>query len=253
MAINLQDLRVRLDQLTEQIISGLKDRSRFPLNKGVFIDEFSDGYSWLEYRLKKEQDMDSEFGRYEFLDQYPIGFRKDQLVKPKMKREIPQLDVKTFPLNMGEKIMDFYINMVMSLCIDGEDKSLYGETARCDARNILMYQERIDGIGREVAQSKIDNNPGIVGLKTYEEIKDSLIFPRRERKVIRKAVKIARRYELIQPRWHIRTYRRLIGSSDSNQRYVSPEFIEKFFRGLIDLTVEAEIKYIKKVRGSRKF
>jgi chorismate mutase len=250
MAIDLNDLRVRLDQITEQIISGLKDRSRFPFNECVFTEEFSDRLTWFEYRLKKEQDLDSEFGRYQFDDQYPILFSKHQLVKPKKQREIPPSDVKPVPVNIGDKLIQFYIKMLIDLCKDGEDRSTYGETARCDANNVLLYQERVDGIGRHVAQSKIDQNPGILELETDEEIRNVLVIPWRERRVIRKGVRIARKYELCQPRLPTRLYRLIVGS-DTDARYVSPEFVQKFFRGLIDLTVEAEIEYVKKVREAR--
>ena len=34
--LDLNELRVRLDQMTERIVSRLKDRSRFPLNETVY-------------------------------------------------------------------------------------------------------------------------------------------------------------------------------------------------------------------------
>jgi chorismate mutase len=227
MATDIKDLRVRLDQITEQIISGLKDRSRHPLNILVFTEEFSDGLTWIRYRLKGEQDLDSEFGRYEFDDQYPLSFTKEELAAPKIKRKAPSNHVRQVYIDIGQDIIEFYIGMLPELCKDKqyEDRASYGETTKVDANNLLLYHERINGLGRHVAQSKIDQNPGILELETDEEIRKALVVPEREEEVIGKAIEIARKYDLDRPR-----------------------FIREFFRGIMDLTIEAEVKYVKQVK-----
>jgi chorismate mutase len=225
MAINLSDLRVRIDQTTEKIISALKDRSRYKLNRGVFTEEFSDGKTWFEYRLKKEQDLDSEFGRYEFPDQYPLMFTKEELAQPKKKRIILQSDVKSLSIDVGEKIIEFYKKMLPELCDEGENRANYGETVKCDVNNVMLYNERINGIGRFVAEAKLQKKPSIATLTSIDDIGKILVVPKREEEVIEEAVKIARKYELHRP-----------------------EFIKKFFRQIIDLTLYAEMEYVKKAR-----
>jgi chorismate mutase len=227
MTIDIKDLRVRLDQITEQIISGLKDRSRFPLNILVFTEKFSDGLTWIQYRLKKEQDLDAEFGRYEFDDQYPLLFKPEELAKPKKEREAPSNHVRQVYIDVGEDIIEFYISMLPELCKgeEYEDGASYGETTKVDVNNLLLYHERINGLGRHIAQSKIDKNSGILELETDEEIRKALIDPGREDDVIEKAIEIARKYDLYRPR-----------------------FIKEFFRGIMNLTLEAEVKYVKQVK-----
>jgi len=70
--VELTDLRIKIDQLNTSIISGLKDRSRYTLNKDVFEKEFFDGMSWFLYRLKEEQNVDSKFGRFLYCEQHPF-------------------------------------------------------------------------------------------------------------------------------------------------------------------------------------
>ena len=224
--INLSDLRVRIDQMTEKIVSGLKDRSRYLLNEGVFTEKFYEGKTWFEYRLKREQDLDSEFGRYEFSDQYPLLFEKERLAKPKAERTIAPSDVKAVKIvDVGDKIIGLYKSMLQELCIKGEDKTTYGETVKCDVNNVLLYSERTTGIGRLVAEAKIKECPSILDCKSDEEIRSKLVNPKRETEVINNATEIAKRYELDKP-----------------------ELIQKFFRGLIDLTVYVEVKYIEGVK-----
>ena len=227
MAIDIKDLRVRLDQLTEQIISGLKDRSRFPLNILVFTEEFSDGLTWIKYRIKGEQNLDAEFGRYEFDDQYPLLFTKEELAKPKRERKAPSNHVKQVCIDIGQDVIDFYTSILPELCVDRvyEDRASYGETTKADVNNLLLYHERISGLGRHIAQSKIDQNPGILELETDAEIRADLIDTKREGDVIRQALIIARKYDLNRP-----------------------VFIKKFFRGIINATLDAEVKYVKQVR-----
>ncbi|MEK6959289.1 MAG: hypothetical protein AABW59_04565, partial [archaeon] len=75
-AIDIAELRIKIDQLSEKIMSGLKTRSRLPLNEGTFSKEFSEGMTWFMYRLKKDQDLDSEFGRFLYYDQHTLVFEK---------------------------------------------------------------------------------------------------------------------------------------------------------------------------------
>mgnify|MGYP003979937599 CR=1 FL=1 len=86
----LTDLRIKIDQLNTSIISGLKNRSRFLLNEGIFEKEFSDGMTWFLYRLKEEQDTDSKLGRFLYSEQHPIVFSKKDLAKPLIQIEKPQ-------------------------------------------------------------------------------------------------------------------------------------------------------------------
>ncbi len=58
MGLQISDLRVKLDQMTERIVNRLKDRSRYRLNETVYISdaipiEGRSGLSFFEYALEK--------------------------------------------------------------------------------------------------------------------------------------------------------------------------------------------------------
>ncbi len=81
-AIELVDLRLKIDQLNEKILSGLKARSHYPLNLSTFSDTFAEGKSWFLYRLKKEQEIELISG----LNGLEVIFREQIDMLP---REIP--------------------------------------------------------------------------------------------------------------------------------------------------------------------
>ncbi|MFA6268344.1 MAG: hypothetical protein WCW13_04355 [archaeon] len=220
-AIDINDLRVKLDQMNEQIISGLKTRSRFPLNIGTFKQNFADGKTWFSYRLKKEQDIDSEFGRFLYPDQSPIIYSKEELAKPRINRTITSEGIEQVQIDIHKEIINMYHEILEKLCEKKEDIANYGETTKQDVENIILYNERIVGIGEQVAGYKMQNNPELLKLKDPEEIRKKLINPKREQEVIDKMIAITKKYELD----HV-------------------EEIKKFAQKIINLTTEVEVKRI---------
>jgi chorismate mutase len=223
MVLDLTELRIRLDQVTEQIVSGLKDRSRFLVNRGVFTKEFFDGKTWVTYRLKREQGVDSEFGRYLYFDQHPIIFNVTELDAPKFRRKVPDAPVKKIDLDFSSQIIKAYEEVVTAICGAGENEDTYGATAKIDAGNILLLNERIIGLGEQVAFYKLEKNKGLLKLSNISEIKKNLINPKREKEVVASAVKIAKRYGI-----------------------KNPKAVGVFMQKIIDLTTEAETEYILK-------
>src|SRR6476661_5550135 len=75
--LQLTELRVHLDQMTDRIVSRLKDRSRFPLNAVVYQADAvpirgQSGISFLQFALEGLESYHSSLGRYDFPDQYPL-------------------------------------------------------------------------------------------------------------------------------------------------------------------------------------
>ncbi|MFH1500977.1 MAG: hypothetical protein ABIE22_03465 [archaeon] len=227
MIIDIADLRIRINQINERIISGLKDRSRYKLNKDIFSEEFSSGMTWFEYRLKKEQDLDSEFGRFEFPDQSPIVFKKEELTSPRKQRIIPETEVKMLSFDIGKEIIEFYKEILPELCSEGEESESYGEIAKLDVSNILLFSERISGIGKCVAQAKLQKNPGLKDLQDEEQIKGILADLSREREVIDEAKRIAEKYEL-----------------------KNPGLVEKIFKKIIELNTKMQVEYVRSFLNS---
>jgi len=153
--MELKDIRIKIDQMSERIVSGLKDRSRYPLSAGIFSEEFCNGKTWFEYRLLGEQCLDAEFGRYKFEDQHPLLFPKEDLPKPKMKRNPPKIGVAKVGIDVGNKVIELYKKILEKICQPGEDRNSYGEIAKLDVANVLALYERICGLGQEVAELKI--------------------------------------------------------------------------------------------------
>jgi chorismate mutase len=228
MSINLNELRIKIDQLNEEVISGIKHRTRFALNKRVFENEFAEGKSWFLYRLKKEQDVDSKFGRFLFEDQQPFLFNKDELDKPIVKRKVKQ-NIEPVRVDMSEKLIIYYKILLKEICGEGENENEYGEVAKLDVNNVLLFNERTVGIGEQVAEYKIQENQELLKLKNKEEIRAELFRPYREKEVIEKMQILGEKYEI-----------------------KNIDAIGDFAKKLIDITMETEIDYILSKSGEKK-
>ena len=218
--VDIGDLRIKIDQLNQKIISGLKDRSRYPLNLGVFEKEFYSKMTWFEYRLKKEQDLDSEFGRFLYYDQQPFLFSKRELSPSKINDPINK-GLKPVELDLSKKILSLYKETLVNLCENKEDVSTYGETVKLDVENILTLNERNVGLGEQVAAYKISTEPNLLDLKTAKEVRQKLVKPQREVDVITKAANISEKYGI-----------------------ENIDFMKKFAKDLIEITLDAEVHFI---------
>lgn len=225
MAANLTELGVKLEQQTERIISGLKDRSRYLLNKGIYEQEFCDGKTLFDYRLLREQSLDAEFGRFDFSYQHPILFEKEELPASKRKRPAEKEDVIPVRFSIGKDVILAYRNFLSNICNPGEDESTYGEVTKLDVSNVLTLYERICGLGSEVAATKLHEYPGLICEDSQEKILRVIRRRDIEDKRVITTVELARKYNL-----------------------PNPESIGGLFRDLIDFTIKAELECIQKVR-----
>ena len=226
MTIDLvNDIRPKLDELAEEIIISLKRRSRFLLNEPVYRQEFKKtGKTWFEYRLFKDQDTDSEFGRYVFDDQHPMLFSRDELAEP-AERKPSENEVVPVDIDMGDKIVAFYREILPQICQVGYNNDTYGETVLQDSLNIRTLYERVCGIGPYVAQSKIQDDPSLLDIVDELELREKLVYPDREEFVMAKGVALAEKYGL-----------------------PNPEVGRWIFRRIIDLTLDVEVAYINHVQ-----
>lgn len=220
-SIDIIDLRVKIDQVNDKIMSNLKDRLRYPLNAKVFSIEFDDGLTWFEYRLKKEQDLDSIFGRYMFYDQQPVLFKKSELAKSKVKAKTS--GVKPIYVDYSKKLIKLYKKTLIELCDNKtNDENTFGETTKLDVENIITLNERTVGIGEQVAAYKLSKFPELKGQKSRSKILKKIINKKREDVVIKKMMKTAKKYDI-----------------------KNLKAIEKFGIELIKITKDAEIYFIQ--------
>jgi chorismate mutase len=241
MVVDIEDIRVKLNQYTEKIINGLKDRSRYPVNKGVYGTIAFDNLTWFKAMVREYQNKDAKFGRFLYGDQKPIFFEKEELEAPRVERKVPETDVNPVKYDLDGILTDLYLRTVPLICQPGEDPDTYGETADIDARNIILWNERV--LRDDVAEYKWQNKPELMCCITPEAIRYKLVVPKREKQVIRDAVKLARRHELCEPTWLVKKWRALFGK-EVKSNYASKGAIEFIFRSLIDTTVDVEVKYI---------
>jgi len=223
--MRLKELRIKLDQMTERIISRLKDRSRYKLNEKVYQKDAlpikdKSGISFFEFSLEGLEKYHASLGRYNFPDQHPLFVSKSQ---SRIKREVPSiLSIKKIKINIGKEVIQYYLNSLKKFCPRGDDPSTYGETVYCDADIVELLNERIN-LGRYVARFKARNKPSVLDVKNEDQLKRMLRDPERENDVITKARKIAQRYNF------------------------PPDIAGEYFRWIIRKTLEVEAEYLKKV------
>jgi monofunctional chorismate mutase len=221
--LELTDLRTKLNQMTERIVSRLKDRSRYALNASVYrCDEIPIegriGLSFFEFALEQLEQYHASLGRYRFPDQYRLTN-----ISPHspVQRGFPPSPIRQVDIELKDEIITYYITLLKDLCHEGDDPTTYGETVYCDADLIVLLHERIN-IGRFVAESKFQTDTSLRAIaKNQDALRTRLKKPKREQIVIENARKIALSYALNQ------------------------EVVERCFRWLITKTLEVEIDYLQ--------
>jgi len=223
--LKLNDLRIKLDQLAEKIISKLKDRSRYKLNPNVYTPGkarvIKNKISLFEYALKAKEEYYAKLGRYDFPDQEPITKNLSYL---NINKKLNKYRIPKVKLNLYGKIIGFYINSLKKFCKKGNDSWTYGETADCDAEIIETLHERIN-LGKFVAKSKLKKNPLLINLKG-KKLEKALRNMKREKEVVLNARKMAKKY-------------------DFNEKVA-----EKYFKWIIQETLNVEIAYIGGKNGN---
>lgn len=224
--IELGELRVKLDQMTERIVSRFKDRSRFPLNEVVYKPDGvpivgRSGISLLQFAIEGLETYHASLGRYDYPDQYPVlGLN---LPATRVERIISRPPLPQLSINVSDDLLPFYQDLLSKHCSHGDDPNTYGETVYIDADLLQLIHERVN-IGRYVAEVKANNDPTIFQSRTnYDVLLSKLKDRPREEALVSRAREVAQKYEL------------------------NPELAEQAFRWMIDKTLDIEIAYVKQV------
>jgi chorismate mutase len=226
--LNLHDLRTKINQMTERIVSRLKDRSRYVLNDAVYRRdaipiEGRTGISFFEFALEQLEQYHASLGRYKFPDQHQLT---TITLQSPVQRWSPPSPIRQVDIELKDEIIAFYSLILRDLCREGDDPTTYGETVYCDADLIILLHERIN-IGRFVAESKFQTDPSFsTVVENRAALRARLRQPKREQTVIDNARKIALNYDL------------------------NPDVVERCFRWLITKTLEVEIDYLQLAKGS---
>ena len=221
--LELGELRIKLDQMTERISSRFKDRSRFPLNEAVYkpgsvkIEE-RPNISLYEFAIEGLEKYHASLGRFVDEDQHPVlGLN---LPMSSVERTVRQTYLPQINVNISNNLISFYKDLIAKYCTPGDDPQSYGETAYIDADLVELINERVN-IGRFVAEVKGKNDPTIYNLTTDDEILSKLKDKVREEALIEKVRRSAQTYQF------------------------NPDMAEDAFRWMIDRTIDVEIAYIR--------
>lgn len=224
--MNLQYLRAKLDRLNEQIVSRIKDRSRFVINEAVYRPgaipiRNQTNKSLMEWALEGMERYHTTLGRYELPDQLPL--RNEVVTASPVQRRVdmPLLPVITPPPR--DELFRFYTALLPEFCKPGDDPQNYGETAYADADVLVRINERIY-LGAFVARSKVERVPDIIKLANDPTaIREKFRDRDREAIVLERAQQAAWRY------------------------MINPDVMDKVFRWMIEQTIDLEVRYVQKM------
>ena len=219
--IDLGGLRVRLDQMTERIVSRLKDRSRFALDAARMSEVLRrTGISFLDFSLEGLEAYHASLGRFDQPDQYPV-FGVNLPTSPVRRGASSKPGVEQRTISIKDDLLAFYLSVLPCLCQPGDDPDNYGETVYLDADLLQLLHERIN-VGRYVAEAKLRSDPS-VGASRHDAalLSSKLRDSRREEALIAAIRATADRYEL------------------------DPEVVERIFRWIIEETLRVEVAYLQ--------
>ncbi len=222
--LDLQNtIRPGLDILANEIVIGLKKRTRFQSNLSVYRPGLvisNPSYSLLDYGLNKIEQCHAELGRYHFATQEPFSDVRN--IENAIKRTAPQSPVQKMQTGVGPRLIEFYIDWVKRSCPSGEDSNTYGETVTADVAVLLAIMERVN-LGKTVAESKLTElTEQFIETKGDRDAMLGLIVRKdREAKVIELAEALANHYDL------------------------QPELAVEVFQFMIGVTVDIEVDYLR--------
>ncbi|GBU22484.1 chorismate mutase [Fibrobacteres bacterium R8-0-B4] len=237
--LNLDDIAARLESLEETIIHRLIDRAQWCVNNTVYQHGKSgfpgaDSYSLFEWRLRRHEEMDAEFGRFCVPDERP--FNKN-LPKPLRMAGPPDTDVhlKDYDaVNLTEPLLKSYMLLLPKICPAGNDGQ-YGSSVEHDVYALQAIARRIHCGAIYVAESKFRQAPD--GYKKLVEARDKDgLMERLTRKDVE--MKIIKRVKV-----KVKSLQAKV--KKSIRKIVSSEPIIAFYKDvLIPLTKEGEVLYL---------
>ena len=222
---DLSEVRIKLDQMTERVLSRLKDRSRFPRNRPVYEPdgvpiEGRERISFLQFSLEGLEAYHGSLGRFAYPDQFPLVSHGAHATP--VHRTVSQAQAQAVEIPIGDELVAFYIETLDELCPPGEDSSTYGETVYVDADLLNLLHERVN-LGRQVAEAKASTDPKIEAVITHTaQLSEALRDRNREEALLDAVEQTAERYRL------------------------DPAVARKVFRWIIEETLALEVAYLQR-------
>jgi chorismate mutase len=231
---SIESVRKRLDMMTKDIVIGLEQRSRFLQNSSIYYPDaipIKDraGISLLEFSIEGLEKYHASLGRYAYEDQNPVVLDAknseivlvDFIEKYEKSLKSPPVKNVSLDIKVSQDILSFYANFIRLLCIPGEDKTCFGETAYCDANIVETVNERVN-LGKYVANAKLEKNPQLLGM-TEKDLIEKLRSPEREAEMLENVRILSAKYG------------------------TNKNLADMFFKWIIDETLKVEADYVGKI------
>jgi chorismate mutase len=237
--ISLSEISQKLESYEETIVFKLIDRAQYAANMVIYEPGKSGfkgagKYSLLELRLRFQEQMDIQFGKFCVPEERP--FIKSQST-PRRKAMIDDRGILIEDcnvVNLTDEILNGYISLVPLFCLPGDDGH-YGSSVEQDVYALQAISRRVHFGSLFAAESKYTSDPegfgqlidardeeGILKKLTRKDVEDRIILRIREKTVATQA-----------------TVNRAI------RRVIEPDIIVNFYREcLIPLTKRGQVQYL---------
>lgn len=239
MELNLSLIAAKLEGLEETIIAKLIDRAQFHANHRVYEPGHS-GFEnepdacLFELRLRFQEEMDAQFGRFQVPEERPFN---RNLPEPKRSVSLPPSGLNVDDLdvvNLSSEIKRGYLGLMPRLCRDGDDGQ-YGSSVEHDVYALQAIARRIHFGSLYVAESKFSAEPDVYGSLAAagdrEGLEAKLTRPEVEDKIIDR---IEDKVVAIQAQ-----------ANPKVRHLIDPTVIVNFYRStVIPLTKKGEVAYL---------
>jgi chorismate mutase len=236
--LKLDRIAARLEGLEETIIYKLIDRAQFAANP-IIYEPGKSGFagsgnlSLFDLRLRRQEEMDSDFGRFCVPEERPFN---RNLPEPKRKVVLPVtgLEIDDFDaVNVTAGILKAYTKLLKDVCLAGNDGH-YGSSTEHDVYALQAIARRVHYGALYVSESKYQSDPQsydkLIATRDVDSLMQKLTRAEVEEKIL---ARIAKKVDHIQS-----------GINSDTRRSVPPDAIMTFYRKhVIPLTKEGEIRY----------
>lgn len=239
MKLQLDAIAARLAGLEETLIYKLLDRAQFAGNAGAYQPGQSrfappETSSLFELRLKLQEALDAQFGRYLIPEERPfhLGLHAPRRVLAVPDTGLTIADYET--VNVTGAIRQAYLAQLPALCGAGDDGQ-WGSSVEHDVICLQALSRRIHYGALYVGESKFQENPErfaeLVAARDDETIGSLIVRAEVELRIL---ARVKAKVEAVQS-----------VSDPALRRLVDPGVIVDLFREtIIPLTKEGEIRYL---------
>lgn len=238
--LSLPQIAARLEALEETITMRFIDRAQFAANSEAYTPgqsgfEGAGNESLFELRLRAQESMDAEFGRYMVPEERPVS---RDLPAPKREVHLPPLPLRVTDYEIVSRsvpIRDSYLGCLPSLCAEGDDGQ-HGSAVEHDVYAIQAIARRVHYGALYVAEAKFRADP-----ESYTEAAlagdDDRLLAMLTRPAVEQGIieRLRQKVEDLQSQVNTRV-RKVIG----------PEVIIRFYENtVIPLTKSGQVSYLR--------